>query len=381
MLVSSFLTPDKSKTYTYPPEIKHKLDEIADGDYIIDVRNFRTEDKGWLLEEIYKMTERRFKVVKEFVVKETWDFFMFVEMGIDRIHHGFWRYMDEGHRLYEPGNPFERAILDYYVYVDSKIGELIELLPEGTSIMVVSDHGAKTMKGAVAINDWLIEKGYLVLKQRPNGRLRLDTKMIDWKRTMAWAEGGYYSRIMINLKGREPQGTVSQKNYEEFRERLKEEIEGIVDERGGILSTKAFKPQEIYKECNGLPPDLIVYFDDLNWRGAGTVGNASLHLFENDTGPDDANHAQDGVFIFRPSKGFGDFPYEKGEELKGLEIYDVASTVLDYFGCGIPEDFQGESILGEGVRAEAAWSQQEVKGYSEEEEEEISKRLADLGYY
>ena len=381
IMVSSFLTPDKSKDYTYPREIKDELDQIADGDYIIDIRNFRTEDKKWLLGEIYKMTQRRFKVVKEFIRRKPWDFFMFVEMGIDRIHHGFWRYMDRDHRLYEPNNPFENAIFDYYVYVDKEIGELLEILPEEASVMVVSDHGAKRMKGAIAINDWLIERGYLVLKERPNGRMRLDPKMIDWERTKVWAEGGYYSRIFINVKGREPQGIVPPEEYEAFREKLKEEIEAIPDDKGGRLSTKAFKPEEIYRSCNGFPPDLIVYFDNLNWRGAGTVGNASLHLFENDTGPDDANHAQDGVFIFRPSKEFGDFPYEKGEELKGLEIYDVAPTVLGYFGFGIPEDWQGKSILGEGGRAEAAWRQQEVKGYSEEEEEEISKRLADLGYY
>ena len=31
---------------------------------------------------------------------------MFVEMGVDRIHHGFWRFIDPAHRLYEPGNRF-----------------------------------------------------------------------------------------------------------------------------------------------------------------------------------------------------------------------------------------------------------------------------------
>ena len=46
---------------------------------------------------------------------------------------------------------------------------------------------------------------------------------------------------------------------------------------------------------NGVAPDLIVHFGDLLWRAVGTVGgDEGIHTFENDTGPDDANHAQTG---------------------------------------------------------------------------------------
>ena len=49
---------------------------------------------------------------------------------------------------------------------------------------------------------------------------------------------------------------------------------------------------------NGVAPDLLVYFGDLAWRAVGTVGGEDgVHTFENDTGPDDANHAQDGLLI------------------------------------------------------------------------------------
>ena len=49
---------------------------------------------------------------------------------------------------------------------------------------------------------------------------------------------------------------------------------------------------------NGVAPDLLVYFGDLAWRAVGTVGgDEGIHTFENDTGPDDANHAQDGLLI------------------------------------------------------------------------------------
>ena len=51
---------------------------------------------------------------------------MMVEMGTDRIHHGFWRFSDPEHRLYEPGSRYEHVIRDYYVYLDSEIGRLVD---------------------------------------------------------------------------------------------------------------------------------------------------------------------------------------------------------------------------------------------------------------
>ena len=29
---------------------------------------------------------------------------------------------------------------------------------------------------------------------------------IDWSQTLAWGDGGYYGRLFLNVKGREPQG-------------------------------------------------------------------------------------------------------------------------------------------------------------------------------
>ena len=55
-----------------------------------------------------------------------------VEMGIDRIHHAFWRYCDKSHRLYVPGNKYENVIHDYYIYVDQQIGKLLEVVDKDT---------------------------------------------------------------------------------------------------------------------------------------------------------------------------------------------------------------------------------------------------------
>ncbi len=339
VMVASFLTPDKSVQYTYPDEIKHALDRAAEDDYIIDVKNFRTDNKEKLLDDIIVMTRRRFMALRYLLANDSFDFAMMVEMGPDRIHHGFWRYMDKNHRLYEPGNPYESVIHDYYVLLDQEIGKTLKVLGDDCNVMVVSDHGAKTMIGAICINEWLIKKGYLTLKEEPAEPTRLKMEMIDWSKTYAWGEGGYYSRIFFNVQEREPQGIIPQAEYEEFRARIIADLEAMTDEHGNRINTKALIPEQIYRECKRIPPDLVVYLGNLDWRSAATVGNGKIWMYENDTGPDDANHAEDGIFIT-------DMPKERFAQVKEtFSIYDIAPTVLTYFGIDVPEDMIGRSII------------------------------------
>ena len=120
-MVSCFLTPDtRTSRYTYPPELKDEIEQLV-GHYMVDVENFRTDDKDRLLDQIEEMTEKRFRLAEHLLETRPWDMFFMVEMGTDRIHHGFWRFTDSEHRLFEPGNPYEHAMLDYYKRLDSKI--------------------------------------------------------------------------------------------------------------------------------------------------------------------------------------------------------------------------------------------------------------------
>ena len=337
IMVSCFLTPDRHSQFTFPADLKGEIEGLV-GEYPFDVENFRTENKQDLLKRIYDMTEKRFKVIKYLMQKKSWDFFMAVEIGPDRIHHGFWKYWDKRHPKHQPGSPYEGAIKEYYRYLDSEIGELLALIDDQTVVMVVSDHGAKRMDGGICINEWLMQEGYLRLKERPRGLMRIEEVAIDWAATKAWGEGGYYGRIFLNVKGREPQGIVDPSKYERVRDDLIERLERLTDEKGRALATKVFKPQEVYKACRGVPPDLIVYLGDLHWRAMGTVGHDRIHVLENDTGPDDANHAEHGIFILYD-------PQQKGRgELQGLQIMDCAPTILNLFGVPIPGDMGGKII-------------------------------------
>ncbi|MBI3463009.1 MAG: alkaline phosphatase family protein, partial [Planctomycetes bacterium] len=281
---------------------------------------------------------QKFAVARRLMATRPWDFFMFVEMGTDRVHHGFWRYMDPAHPRHVPGNPFESTIEDYYVYLDGLLAEFLEIVPQDAAVLVVSDHGAQAMKGGFCLNRWLIERGYLSIKNQPREPTALAKLDVDWSRTQTWGDGGYYGRVFLNVRGREPQGTIPRSDYESFRLRLIRELEAVPDPQGRPLGTRALRPEDLYQQSNGVPPDLLVYFGNLTWRSVGTVGHADIYTQENDTGPDDANHAPDGLFILQG-------PQVPAGQMEGAGILDVAPTVLTLLGAPMPARFQGQSLL------------------------------------
>lgn len=332
-MVSCFITPDTQKEYTYPPELKREIQDLV-GEYIPDVE-FRIQDRSTLLKALYDMTDKHFTVVEHLMQEKPWEFFTFVEIGLDRVHHAFWKYFDRTHHLYTPGNPFESAIPDYYAHLDKWVGRLLESLPKGTPVMIASDHGAKAMKGAFCVNQWLASEGYLALSQ-PQSVVPLSSSNVDWTRTKAWGWGGYYARIFLNIEGREVSGIIPPERYEECRTELEERIAAIKGPKGEPWATRVIRPEEAFDPCLGDAPDLMIYFDDLAWRSAGTVGHPGTYLPENDTGPDDAVHAKEGIYIL---SGLDQKP-----RWQPANILSVAPTVLRAMGLRIPSSMRGEPL-------------------------------------
>jgi predicted AlkP superfamily phosphohydrolase/phosphomutase len=295
-----------------------------------------------VLQQVFAMTERRFKVARRLVGNKPWDYFMLVEMGPDRLHHVFWHRFDPQHRMYEPGNKFETAFQDYYRFLDGQVGSLLEALPDDCITILMSDHGARRMAGGVCFNDWLEREGYLALSEPVTEMTPIAKAPIDWPKTVAWGDGGYYGRLFLNVKGREPQGVVEPADYERIRDELLERLEKMTGPDGEILGTKVIKPQEVYPEVRGVAPDLIVYFGDLEWRSVGTLGAGAVSgvfTYENDTGPDGANHDRTGVFAMVGAPG------QPSGITEGLRLVDVGPTILSLFGLGAPEGAQGRSFL------------------------------------
>ncbi len=306
ILISGIMTPSMELDYVWPASYQETLARVVP-DYKCDVKNFRTLEKSCLLEEIKNMTTNRFQLLRHMIHSETWQFAMMVEIGLDRMHHIFWE--------------DDAALLDYYKLLDREIAETMAGIDKTTNLWIVSDHGAKTMIGGFCINDWLIARGYLMLKHLPTTVQPFATANVDWERTIAWGAGGYYGRIFLNVAGREPQGIIPPENLN----RIRNEIADKLQNASPRLANRVFFPEQIYRKLTGMPPDLVVYFDDLNYRSIGSIGHKDILTSENDEGYDLANHAQEGVFIV--TDGAAASLLENGT----LPITSVFDMVMEYF--------------------------------------------------
>jgi len=334
--VGCFLTPGTESNYTCPLDFKDEIERVV-GDYFVDVRMDR-ENKTQLVKNIKRMAKQRFDLIDHLVRTQEWDFFIFVEIGIDRLHHAFWRFLDPKHPHYEDDEWMRMRIMDFYEYVDNRIGLILSKLDEDTIVIAASDHGAKSLQGNICLNEWLIQEGYLVLKEYPDNIRNVEQVKVDWSKTKVWAWGGYYGRIFFNIKGREPEGIVTEGEISALKKELKEKLEILKDEDGKHLNTQVLDPYDIYNTVNGDPPDLMVFFDDLNWRVAGNIGFKKIYLKERSQGPEDAVHDWNGIYVLYDPK------YKFGRELGPKSIMDIGPTILKLLDLPIPKDIDGKVI-------------------------------------
>lgn len=335
-MVSGMLAIAIDQYSVYPANLQSEIKRDIP-EYQFDINNFRNLEKGELLKKIYSMTKARFKLARYLLDTRKWDSFILVEIGLDRIKHAFWQHMAEDSPAYQPSNPYKNVILKYYQYLDFEIGTLLKRFKNDTDIMIVSDHGAKTFRGGFCINQWLIEEGYLRVKSNPTKIQKLNSEEVDWSQTKIWAEGGYYSRCFINIKGREPKGIVEITDVGSLTNEIEKKLFQFAGPDGEMLMNKILYPKQIYKNVSGIPPDFMIYFDDLNYRAIGSIGWDSIITQENDTGPDGANHNYHGIFIL---SGNG----IQSMKIDELSIYDVAPTILNRLNQSIPKDLIGTVV-------------------------------------
>ncbi len=329
-LVSCFL--GSSEPHTHPPELGAAL-EARFGHHAPDVGELREGDEERLLDELYRTARQHFGVARALFTEERPDFLMMVEMGTDRLHHALWTHLDPSHPEHDPSHPLVREARDYYAFLDAQLATLIDAVDDDTAVLVVSDHGARRMKGAVCINEWLRQEGWLVLREEPATPRALRPEHVDWSRTRAWGEGGYYARIFFNVEGREPEGIVPLDAIDREVDELKSALESRLSLPEG--SVAAHRPRDLYRAVRGIAPELLVIFGDLDYRSIGLVGTGSILQAKDDRRPDGANHDWDGIFV---AAGSG---VRARGELAGLSIHDVGPTILALMGVDVPSGWLG----------------------------------------
>jgi len=333
---SCFLTPSAESPYASPRELELEL-EARFGPYIVDVDDFRTEDRSRLIASCTAFSKQHFAIFRHLIETREPAFAMLVDLGPDRLHHGLLRAALPSHPRHDPESPLAREAADYYALLDGEIERTCALAGDETAIFVVSDHGVRPLLGSVCVNEWLIREGYLSVLDAPASPTPLSKCRIDWSRTRAFGEGGYHSRIFFNVRGRDPEGIVAPERLDEEVAALAKLAQSLAGPSGERLSTRALTAFELYGDGprRGFPPDLTVYWDGLSRRSAGTIGHGALHLAGNDGGPDDANHDPYGIFAAAGGR------FSARGLVEGLRVEDVFSAVAAELGLEVAARTRG----------------------------------------
>lgn len=273
----------------------------------------------------------------------------------DRIQHMFWRYFDEKHPA-NRGKDTERhknAIEEMYVRHDELLGRIMAKCEDPrTVLMLMSDHGFTEFSRGMNLNSWLVDHGYMKMK---NGdKTCLDWfHGVDWEKTKAYAFG--LTGMYINKVGREGHGIVEPGEALALKREIAAKLTGLLDEERGIVAVNdAVVAEDIYSgPYLDNSPDILPAFNigyRVSWESA--VGKADGTVFSDNTKSWSGDHCVD------PRLVPGIFLCNRRLAQKHPGIVDIGASVLDLFGIPIPRHMTGRSFFraaeGSGPAAETA---------------------------
>ena len=271
--------------------------------------------------------------------------------GTDRVHHMFWRYIDPEHPAREGFGEqrLKDAIPEHYERMDKLIGRTMAACQDDdTWLLVISDHGCKSFRHGIDLNRWLIENGYMVLKEEPQGKRYLAT--VDWSRTRAYAQG--LAGIYLNVKDREAQGIVEEgAEANALREELCAKLTGLIDPRHDrVAINKAYNARTFYRGPYAIEaPDIIVGYNEgyrVSWEAA--VGDITAEAFNDNTKAWSGDHCIDPAIV--PGVLFSNRRIETDQP----RLMDLGPTVLELFGVTTPKHMDGRPLKVLDQEGEAA---------------------------
>ncbi len=451
ILICGFDAPgaasEADQTSVFPPEALNEIN-AAVGKYITsaNIMQLMNEDRHEeALDEILKVMDQKGRTAQYLLQREAWDVFMILWGESDLIGHHFWRFCDPKSPLYthSKSEKVRNAIYLVYKKLDEWLPRLLAECHESTIRIICSDHGfGGSGDRIIYMNKWLADNGYLAFENNGNAQggaafklinwaklwgLRvlppwvkamvfrrftgIANKMesslrfggIDWSRTRAFSEElPYLQTIWINVKGREPDGTVEP--GEEYETLVKELTQKLYDWRDPGTGDKVVQVVQHRRDIYDGPwiersPDIIArtkYPENYAYQGKSSRHSnpkapieqlridapGSMKFYAAKSG----THRDYGIFLAQGSM------IPAGKELQGARLWDVIPTLFYLLGQPVPEDMDGkiltgsikpEFLAGHSVDSAKGDSQQtgsEDRTYSDEDEEVISQRLADLGY-
>jgi predicted AlkP superfamily phosphohydrolase/phosphomutase len=263
----------------------------------------------------------------------------------DRVQHMFLRYLDGSHPgVKGKGDEGKGDIVrETYRKMDGLLGRVVEEIDDGTTLMVLSDHGFKSFRREVNLNAWLRNEGFLAVKEGGEDADMLQG--VDWSRTKAYAVG--FGGIYLNLRGRESSGIVDPGGAAEaLKADIARRLDSLKDPADGEDAVReVFDRDAVYSgPYLSQAPDLIVGFR-AGYRAAwrSVTGGVGGGVFEDNLRPWGGDHNM------HPAEVPGIFFCNRKVDRENLRIEDIAPTVLDLFGVPVPGNMDGRPIALDGA--------------------------------
>ncbi len=271
--------------------------------------------------------------------KEGLLFFYF--SSVDQGSHMLWSYSDEKHPGFRRDSKLSGAIRILYQEMDEALGKVMRSIDDQTTLIVMSDHGFNPFYWEVNLNSWLVDKGYVQLKdltQRDGVTLYQN---VDWSRTQAYALG--LNGIYVNLRGREGNGVVSRgAEYDRLLDRLEADLLSMEDPRNGnhpvTLVTRTRR--DLKGTHLDSAPDLIVGYNRgyrSSWKSP--LGEFPREIFIDNRDPWSGDHSVD----YRLVPGI--LLSNRAISLEKPALYDLTVGVLDEFGAKKLPEMIGKDCL------------------------------------
>jgi predicted AlkP superfamily phosphohydrolase/phosphomutase len=272
----------------------------------------------------------------------------------DRIQHMFWRYREPDHpaNVGQDTEVHKEAIADIYAAGDRLVGETLDRCGPNDLLLVVSDHGFANFKRGVNLNTWFRENGYLYLKSDPAAGAvpplargaRVDASEIDWSRTRAYTNGlaGFY----LNVKGREREGIVAPADLPDLKAEIMAKLRGLPDPDspdGPPAITDLWDARTFYRGPyrEGGPDVLVGYTRGYRADWHAAVGRLTDEAIRDNRRAWSGDHCMDPAQV--PGVIFANRPLAKDDP----DLVDLAPTILEAFGVGVPGYMQGANLFKE----------------------------------
>ena len=300
------------------------------------------DDKEFLEQSRTVLAEHRRAFDVEFPKFQRGLFFFYFS-SLDLNAHMMWRLTDPQHPGYDAAlaSQYGKALEEFYEQIDQVLGEVLPKVDADTTLLVLSDHGFAPYRHSFNLNTWLLNNGYISLKNGTGGDEAEPFAGVDWSRTRAYGLG--LNGLYLNLRGREREGVVEPGGQAESLLRvIRQKLLEVRDPKDNSpVITRIDLASEVYQGPYAHSgPDALVGYNRGYRAGWKTIlGAFPPDVLEDNTNAWSGDHCMDYTLV--P----GVLLSNRKIDAQTPALTDIAPTILAEFGIPKTKDMMGRSVF------------------------------------